>query len=55
MNKDEPRGLKSYAPAIVAISVDSIAIAIFITQFQSVSSLNVTGEVSSMKYSDGIT
>jgi hypothetical protein len=50
MNKDEPRSLKWYAPAIVA----SIAIVILITQFQSVSSLNVTGEVSSLKYSDGI-
>jgi hypothetical protein len=54
MNKDEPRSLKWYAPAIVAITVASIMIAIFITQFQSVSSTNVTGEVSSLKYSDGI-
>jgi hypothetical protein len=54
MNKDEPRSLKWYAPAIVAITVASITIAIFITQFQSVSSTNVTGEVSSLKYSDGI-
>jgi hypothetical protein len=50
MNKDESRSLKWYAPAIVA----SIAIVILITQFQSVSFLNVTGEVSSLKYSDGI-
>jgi hypothetical protein len=54
MNKDKPRSLKWYAPAIVAITVASITIAIFITQFQFVSSTNVTGEVSSLKYSDGI-
>jgi hypothetical protein len=54
MNKDEPRSLKWYVPAIVAVTVASITIAIFITQFQSVSSTNVTGEVSSLKYSDGI-
>jgi hypothetical protein len=54
MNKDKPRSLKWYAPVIVAVTVASITVAIFITQFQSVSSLNVTGEVSSLKYSDGI-
>jgi hypothetical protein len=55
MNKDEPRSLKWYAPAIVAITVASITIAVFITQFQSVSSTNVTGDVvASLKYSDGI-
>jgi hypothetical protein len=54
MNKDEPRSLKWYAPAIVAITVASITVAIFITQFQSVSSMNVIGEVSSLEYSDGI-
>jgi hypothetical protein len=54
MNKDEPRSLKWYAPVIVAVTVASITVAIFITQFQSVSSLNVTGNVSSLKYSDGI-
>jgi hypothetical protein len=54
LNKDEPRSLKWYAPAIVAITVASITVAIFITQFQSVSSMNVIGEVSSLEYSDGI-
>src|SRR5688500_16812479 len=54
MNKDEPRSLKWYAPAIVAITVASITVAIFITQFQSVSSMNIIGEVSSLEYSDGI-
>ena len=54
MNKDKSRSLKWYAPAIVVITVASITIAIFITQFQSVSSTNVTGENSSLNYSDGI-
>jgi hypothetical protein len=54
MNKDEPCSLKRYAPAIVAITVAAITIAFFITQFQSVSFMNVTGEISSLKYSDGI-
>jgi hypothetical protein len=50
--------MKLYAPVIVTITVASITIAIFITQFQSVSSssssMNITGENSSLKYSDGI-
>jgi hypothetical protein len=54
LNKDEPRSLKWYAPAIVAITVAFITMAIFITQFQSVSYMKVIGEVSSLKYSDGI-
>lgn len=54
MNKDEPRSSKRYASAMVAITVASITIAILITQFQSVSFLNVIGEVSGLKYSDGI-
>jgi hypothetical protein len=58
VNNDKSHSLKWYAPAIVTITVVSIAFAIFIPQFQSVSSslssMNVTGENSTLKYSDGI-
>jgi hypothetical protein len=58
VNKDKPRSLQWFAPAIVIITVVFITFAIFIPQFQSVSSslssANVTGENSNLKYSDGI-
>jgi hypothetical protein len=55
-SQEQPnRSLKRYAPAIVAITVAAaITIASFITEFQSVSFINVTGQISSLKYSDGI-
>jgi hypothetical protein len=54
MDKDELHSLEWYAPAIVTITVASIIFFIFVTQFQTVSSMNTSGEISSLKYSDGI-
>ena len=54
MNKDEFRSLKWYKPTMVTITAASTIFAIFITQFQSVSFMNVSGESENLKYSDGI-
>ena len=54
MNKDEFCCLKCYKPTMVAITAASIMFAILITQFQSVSFMNVSGENANLKYSDGI-
>jgi hypothetical protein len=54
MNNDEFRSWKWYKPTMVTITAASIMFAIFITQFQSVSLMNVSGEIANLKYSDGI-
>lgn len=54
MNKDELQSFKRCEPAIVIITVASIILSIFIIQFQTVSSINVGGGISSLKYSDSI-
>jgi hypothetical protein len=54
MNNDVFRSWKWYKPTMVTITAASIMFAIFITQFQSVSLMNVSGEIANLKYSDGI-
>lgn len=52
MSKAELSSLKWFTLTKIALAF--IMVAIFITQFQSVLSINVTGELSDLKYSDGI-
>ena len=46
--------LKWFKPTKIALAIAFIMVAIFITQFQSVLSINVTGELPGLKYSDCI-